>query len=503
MSYLSSGLLVRSPLSRRRRSRLTSLVTAGLLLATLLAGGAAAPASAAGAQAAPGTTAGPRLSWAPPVLSSPVTIQVSASRNNLSLDPARDYVLQMPSTPVTVAGGLTVVGGRNVVLVGGEIRIPAGVAADGRANRGLYLKQQTGTVHVEGLLISGAGLGEGIDLDQRLGAVVQLQNVRVEHLAGTREGHHADVLQTWAGPRVLRVDGLSGSSDYQGMFLLPQQFGTQAQPEVFDLRRVDLRGSSVSGYMLWRDSLAWPLTVSDVWVSPRNPDSRDSFLWPKGSGAGTSAWPSVNVGTPAQGSFVPAGRAGTGYTSPGYASSPVPPAVFRDAPRNHPFFAEISWLARSGIATGYGDGSFGPTRPVSRAAMAAFLFRSAGVEGYVPPRTKRFTDVPTTHPFYTELSWLAESGITTGYPDGSFRPDGRVTREAMAAFLYRLADARPVPASARFSDVAVGSRFFTEVSWLAREGITTGYRDGSFGSARPIARDAMAAFLYRYSARNS
>lgn len=40
----------------------------------------------------------------------------------------------------------------------------------------------------------------------------------------------------------------------------------------------------------------------------------------------------------------------------------------------------------------------------------------------------------------TEIEWLASTGITTGFPDGGFHPAGTITRQAMAAFLYRLAD---------------------------------------------------------------
>ena len=69
--------------------------------------------------------------------------------------------------------------------------------------------------------------------------------------------------------------------------------------------------------------------------------------------------------------------------------------------------------------------------------MAAFLHRYAGVTDYTAPATSPFSDVPTGHPFYTEIAWLAEQGITTGFPDGTFRPGQSITREAMAAFLYR------------------------------------------------------------------
>ena len=320
--------------------RLRRAVAAVGVLATAVVG-AALPATAQGA--APTATSRPAaaltttaltttvptaqpLSWAPPVLENPQVVKVSATNRDLRLTPGQDYVVQMPATPLTGANGLIIGGGRNVVLVGGEISIPSGVLTNGTANRGLYLKDQTGTVHVEGLRITGAGLGEGINLDERLGAVVQLQNVRVDTVRGTAAGHHADVVQAWAGPRQLRVDGLTGWSNYQGLFLLPQQYGTQAQPEVVDLRRVDLHGTGTSGHMVWRDTNAWPLAAHDVWVAPRYPAAPDTFLSPGGRGAGTQAWPSVRVGTPPAGEFVPAGTAGTGYVSPGYVAAGDPPA---------------------------------------------------------------------------------------------------------------------------------------------------------------------------------
>ena len=489
----------------RARTRLAAAAVSAVAAALL--SGLVVPATAAvepaGEPPATGTTAATvaptsaGLSWRPPLLTAPETIHVSETNRDLRLDPTKDYVVQMPSQPLTGAGGLKIGGGRNVVLIGGEISLPAGVGS-GHAGRGLYLKGQTGTIHVEGLLITGAGLNEGINLDQQLGAVVQLQNVRVDTVHGSSSGDHADVLQTWAGPRQLRVDGLTGSTTYQGLFLLPRQSGAQAQPEMMDLRRVDLTGSPESAYLMWRDDLSWPLHVSDVWVAPRDPSYRGGFLWPK-SGAGTTAWPYVQVGRPAAGSFVPEGLAGLGYTSPGYLAEPG--VRFSDVPQDHPFFPEVSWLADTRITTGFPNGAYGPTLPVNRAAMAAFLYRFSEVEGYTPPTTSPFSDVPTGHPFYKEIAWLAQSGITAGYSDGTFGPELTISRQAMAAFLFRMAEqpGYAAPSSGRFSDVPVGSAFHREISWLAERGITTGYPDGSFGAARAINRDAMAAFLYRYS----
>jgi hypothetical protein len=52
----------------------------------------------------------------------------------------------------------------------------------------------------------------------------------------------------------------------------------------------------------------------------------------------------------------------------------------------------------------------------------------------------RFPDVPTGSPFHSDIDWLADYGITSGFSDGTFRPDEPVTRQAMAAFLHRLSN---------------------------------------------------------------
>ncbi len=100
------------------------------------------------------------------------------------------------------------------------------------------------------------------------------------------------------------------------------------------------------------------------------------------------------------------------------------------------FFDAISWLAGEGIAKGYADGTFRPSASVTRQAAAAFLW---GVADSPEPAedAPRFSDVPETHVFFDAISWLADEGITTGYQDGTFRPSTVLNRQAMAAFLFR------------------------------------------------------------------
>ena len=112
-------------------------------------------------------------------------------------------------------------------------------------------------------------------------------------------------------------------------------------------------------------------------------------------------------------------------------------ARFKDVPADNQFYTEINWLAQRQITLGYPDGTFRPGENVERGAMAAFFYRLNGSPQFTPPTKPTFSDVPTNHPFYKEIEWMAARGITTGYGDGTFRPAASVNRDAMAAFLYR------------------------------------------------------------------
>jgi hypothetical protein len=133
--------------------------------------------------------------------------------------------------------------------------------------------------------------------------------------------------------------------------------------------------------------------------------------------------------------------------------------------------------------------------------MAAFLYRLMGS----PPTSDTpsgFSDVPQTHLFAREIGWMTGAQVAEGFPDGTFRPTIPVDRPAMAAFLYRL-DGSPVGPfpDPGFTDVDPTHPFFREISWMAQQGITTGHADGRFGVGETVTRESMAAFLQRYASR--
>ena len=120
-----------------------------------------------------------------------------------------------------------------------------------------------------------------------------------------------------------------------------------------------------------------------------------------------------------------------------------------------------------------------------------------------PSGAKEFTDVDASTPHYREVMWLAEEGISTGwkYSDGTaeFRPFGDVARCDMAAFLYRLAGKAGINLTPRKSFPDEGPDHTEEIRWLAAMGISTGYPDGTFRPLNNVVRQDMAAFLQRLS----
>ncbi len=126
-----------------------------------------------------------------------------------------------------------------------------------------------------------------------------------------------------------------------------------------------------------------------------------------------------------------------------HGSSYVPPAVgdstgFADVPTDHPVAAWIKQLAAEGITGGCSNGNYCPDATVTRAQMAVFLLRSKYTSAYTPPPANGdFTDVPLDHLMAAWIEQLAAEGITGGCREGTYCPDGNVTRAQMAVFLVR------------------------------------------------------------------
>ncbi|WP_449283287.1 FG-GAP-like repeat-containing protein [Leucobacter sp.] len=194
---------------------------------------------------------------------------------------------------------------------------------------------------------------------------------------------------------------------------------------------------------------------------------------------------------------------------------PLPTSTpFADVGASHKFYREIAWMHTSGMSTGVKQASgkprYQPGAGVSREAMAAFLFRLDALKTYRAPSASPFRDVGVSHKFYREIAWMRSSGLSTGIKTSSgtvYDASSSVSREAMAAFLYRLekpSGYRP-PTTSPFADVPTSHKFYREIAWMHETGLSTGIKQRSgkpkYAPKDAVSREAMAAFLYRLETR--
>lgn len=176
-------------------------------------------------------------------------------------------------------------------------------------------------------------------------------------------------------------------------------------------------------------------------------------------------------------------------------------AEFSDVPPGHKFYTEVTWAVQKGITNGLSDGTFRPSSTVTRAAFAAFLYRLAGYPDFDLPSKSPYRDVSTSDTFYRHIMWLNETGISTGWADGTFRPEDEINRDVMSVFLYRYSGspAFTPPSKSPFKDMTPSSRFYKEVTWMNEVGYSRGYSDGTFRPRDDVTRGATVVFLHRIS----
>lgn len=167
------------------------------------------------------------------------------------------------------------------------------------------------------------------------------------------------------------------------------------------------------------------------------------------------------------------------------------------------FYADVRYVYEAGLMNGTAEGLFSPDLFTSRAMIVTVLWRLSGspvVNYYMP-----FADVDQAAWYAEAVRWAASCGIVAGYDNGNFGPNDPITREQLAAILYRCAAYRQEDTSIgadtnilSFTDAASVSEYAVPaLQWACGAGILQG-ADGALLPTHPATRAQTAAILHRF-----
>ena len=181
------------------------------------------------------------------------------------------------------------------------------------------------------------------------------------------------------------------------------------------------------------------------------------------------------------------------------------PVSYRDVPSGAWYADVVRQATERGLTGGTGNGNFTPDAPVTRAMFVVMLSRlhqntdgSAVIDG-----VSSFADIPADAWYAAAARWAADRQIVLG-DNGSFRPSDGITREALAALLYRYAASMGHDTSARadlsrFSDAARVSAYAADaISWAVAKGIISGKTDGTLAPLGTATRAETAKMLVNF-----
>lgn len=145
-----------------------------------------------------------------------------------------------------------------------------------------------------------------------------------------------------------------------------------------------------------------------------------------------------------------------------------------------------------------GDGTYTFRQPAGRVTIQV-VFRPEECDGGADCPASLLIDVDKNAWYHKSVDYMIENGMMNGTSETTFLPDSAVTRGMIVEILYRLEGEPGVKIAAEFSDVADGQYYADAVAWAAGNEIVTGYSKEKFGPDDAITREQLAAILYRYA----
>ena len=183
------------------------------------------------------------------------------------------------------------------------------------------------------------------------------------------------------------------------------------------------------------------------------------------------------------------------------ASDSKPKLSFTDVSTSDWFYSDVMFVYENGLFSGTDSRSFSPNASMTRAMLVTVLYRLEGEPAGTG--SSSFSDVRSGSYYEKAVAWAAANGIVTGTGSTSFSPDAKVTREQLAAILYRYAQYKKLDTDAgakldSFSDAGNVSGYASEaLSWAVSEGLING-ASGRLMPKGDATRAQVAAILHRF-----
>lgn len=175
---------------------------------------------------------------------------------------------------------------------------------------------------------------------------------------------------------------------------------------------------------------------------------------------------------------------------------PTVEAKFSDVTPNTEMATAIEKLVHMEIVNGYADGTFRPNQPVTRGEFAKILSLMSVNENELEQFKASFSDVPQSHWAYPFIGYVSDTGLLTGYPDGTFGVNDTLTRGQFAKIIQTRAGVM-YSMDLPFTDVPKGAWYEAGVKFLVGAGITKGTSPTTFSPEAAVTRGQLAVFLDR------
>ena len=177
---------------------------------------------------------------------------------------------------------------------------------------------------------------------------------------------------------------------------------------------------------------------------------------------------------------------------------------FTDVPANQWYYSAVEYAWRNGLMVGTSDTTFGPLLNTTRAQLVTILYRLEGEPALTATPAHTYDDVLAGSWYANAVYWAQANGIVQGYSDTAFGPEDLITREQLAAFLYRYAQYKGYDVSASgdlsvFTDAAnVSGWALPSMQWAVGETLIQGVGSNLVDPTGYATRAQLAAVLMRF-----